>query len=88
MRDEDKTREQLIRELVELREQLAQAKGKPPETEGISVEGTSEPSGVDYGAMEPWLPVETKLVVFSVVAGVVTLIVLATLVHMFLLGGH
>jgi hypothetical protein len=27
-------------------------------------------------------------VVFSVVAGVVTLIVLATLVHMFLLGGH
>jgi hypothetical protein len=88
MRDEDKTKEQLIRELVELRKQLAQAKGKPPETEGIRVESTPGLPGVDYGAGEPWLPIETKLVVFSVAAGVVTLIVLATLVHMFLLGGH
>ena len=37
-------------------------------------------------AEEPWLPIETKLVVGSVIAGIVTLIVLATLVHMFLLG--
>ena len=88
MRDEDKTKEQLIRELVELREQLAQAKGEPLKREGIGVEGKAEPSGVDYGAAEPWLPVETKLVAFSVIAGVITLIVLATLVHMFLLGGH
>ena len=35
---------------------------------------------------EPWLPIETKLVVGSVIAGIITLIVLATLVHMFLLG--
>ena len=39
-----------------------------------------------YEAEEPWLPIETKLVVGSVIAGIVTLIVLATLVHMFLLG--
>ncbi|NVL90462.1 MAG: hypothetical protein HWN69_05625 [Desulfobacterales bacterium] len=39
-------------------------------------------------AEEPWLPIETKLVVGSVIAGVIALIVLATLVHMFLLGGH
>ncbi|MBW1677567.1 MAG: hypothetical protein JRJ79_13445 [Deltaproteobacteria bacterium] len=37
-------------------------------------------------AEEPWLPIETKLVVGSVIAGIITLIVLATLVHMFLLG--
>ena len=37
---------------------------------------------------EPWLPIETKLVVGSVIAGVLTLIVLAILVHVFLLGGH
>ena len=39
-----------------------------------------------YEAEEPWLPIETKLVVGSVIAGIATLIVLATLVHMFLLG--
>jgi len=39
-------------------------------------------------AEEPWLPIETKLVVGSVIAGIIALIVLATLVHMFLLGGH
>ncbi len=39
-------------------------------------------------AEEPWLPIETKLVAGSVIAGVLTLIVLAILVHMFLLGGH
>lgn len=88
MRDEDKTKKQLIRELVELREQLAQAKGKPPKTEGIVAEVIPELRGVDYGAREPWLPIETKLVAFSVIAGVITLIVLATLVNMFLLGGY
>ena len=41
-----------------------------------------------YEVEEPWLPIETKLVVGSVIAGVLTLIVLAILVHMFLLGGH
>jgi hypothetical protein len=37
--------------------------------------------------MEPWLPIETKLVVASIATGMVALIVLATLVHLFLLGG-
>lgn len=39
-----------------------------------------------YEAEEPWLPIETKLVVGSVIAGVVTLIVLAIVVHIFILG--
>ena len=34
---------------------------------------------------EPWLPIETKLVVSSVVGGVAILIVLAIFVHMFIL---
>ncbi len=36
---------------------------------------------------EPWLPIETKLVVVSVGTGIAALIVLAVLVHIFLLGG-
>jgi len=36
---------------------------------------------------EPWLPIETKLVVISVSTGIAILIVLAVLVHIFLLGG-
>ena len=43
----------------------------------------AEPTGE---AEEPWLPIETKLVVGSVIAGVVTLIVLAFVVHIFILG--
>ncbi len=35
---------------------------------------------------EPWLPIETKLVVRSVIGGIIALIVLAILVHIFLLG--
>ncbi|MFH1437101.1 MAG: hypothetical protein ABIJ56_15445 [Pseudomonadota bacterium] len=34
---------------------------------------------------EPWLPIETKLVVWSVIGGIIALIVLAILVHIFLL---
>ncbi len=34
---------------------------------------------------EPWLPIETKLVVSSVVGGIAILIVLAIFVHMFIL---
>ncbi|MCP4602072.1 MAG: hypothetical protein GY847_16410 [Proteobacteria bacterium] len=37
---------------------------------------------------EPWLPIETKLVVRSVVMGIILLIVLAALVNILLLGGH
>ena len=40
------------------------------------------------GAEETWLPIETKLVTHSLIIGVVALIVLAILVHMFILGGH
>jgi len=35
---------------------------------------------------EPWLPIETKMVVGSIIGGVVALIILATLVHIFILG--
>ena len=35
---------------------------------------------------EPWLPIETKMVIGSIIGGVVALIVLATLVHIFILG--
>ena len=37
---------------------------------------------------EPWLPIETKLVTYSVIGGIAALIVLAILVHLFILGGH
>ncbi|MBE9582566.1 MAG: hypothetical protein IMF18_13255 [Proteobacteria bacterium] len=79
MRDQDKTKAQLIKELKELRKQLAEMGVQPLKREEVSV---------DYEAEEPWLPIETKLVVGSVIAGVITLIVLAILVHVFLLGGH
>ena len=42
---------------------------------------------VSYGDDEPWLPIETRLVTGSVLAGMITLIILAILVHIFLLGG-
>jgi len=40
-----------------------------------------------HGTEEPWLPIETKLVLASVCTGLATLVVLAILVHIFLLGG-
>ena len=43
---------------------------------------------VPHEAEEPWLPIETKLVVGSVTVGIIILIVLAILVNVFLLGGH
>lgn len=39
-----------------------------------------------YGAEEPWLPVETKLIASSLITGLIALIVLATLVNIFILG--
>jgi hypothetical protein len=94
MRDEEKTKEQLIRELVALRRQLAEATRQPPKTAGVRVEDKPGPVGAGHDvtpsgeAVEPWLPVETKLVIYSVIGGMIALVVLATLVHMFLLGGH
>jgi hypothetical protein len=82
MRDEDKTREQLIAELVALRRELAEVRGQRPKAEGVVAKEAP------HGTEEPWLPVETKLVGISVASGIVALVVLAILVHMFLLGGH
>jgi hypothetical protein len=50
MRDEDKTKEQLIRELVELRKQLAQAGGPLPISE--AVHATDKPDTIDEEAAE------------------------------------
>jgi len=82
MRDEDKTKEQLIEELVALRKELAEMRGQKPKTEQVDVKEANNETE------DPWLPVETKLVVVSVASGIVALVVLAILVHMFLLGGH
>ncbi|MGD9160088.1 MAG: hypothetical protein PVG39_16860 [Desulfobacteraceae bacterium] len=40
------------------------------------------------GAVEPWLPIETKMVVGSLIIGGVALIILGILVHIFILGGQ
>ena len=56
--------------------------------EEVRMEDEQSAMSATYGAEEPWLPIETKLVVRSVIAGIILLIVLATLVNMFLLGGH
>jgi hypothetical protein len=94
MRDEDKTKEELIQELVALRRQLSEVTGQPSKTEEVRAEEGPGATGAGQGATpegeaaDPWQPIETKLVIWSVVAGMVALVVLATLVHMFLLGGH
>jgi hypothetical protein len=76
MRDEDKTKEQLIQELIELRKQLAEVSGQVPKIEEVRMEDKQSVVSATYGAEEPWLPIETKLVVRSVIAGVILLIVL------------
>jgi hypothetical protein len=94
MRDEDKTKEQLIQELAGLRKQLAETRGQGPKTEEVCVQDEQGPvcavpdAETAYGTMDPWLPIETKLVVRSIGMGVIILIVLAILVNVFLLGGH
>ncbi len=94
MRDEDKTKEELIQELVKLRKQLAEATGRVQKTEEICAEDDTgkvcvTPEGpVAFGAQEPWLPIETKLIAVCVGMGVVILIGLAVLVNVLLLGGH
>ncbi|MBW1742082.1 MAG: hypothetical protein JRJ47_01455 [Deltaproteobacteria bacterium] len=67
MRDEDKTKEELVRS---------------------DSTGAGHDVAPDSDAVEPWTPIETKLVLWSVVGGMIALVVLAILVHMFLLGGH
>ena len=68
--------------------------GNPPSTEQNgardderSIYDTHEGMTIG-GAEESWLPIETKLVTRSIIIGVVALIILATLIHTFILGGH
>ncbi len=79
MSDEDKAKEQLTQESRELRGPLGKVERQPPTTNGIHVEPE---------AGEPWLPIETKLVTYSVIGGIAALIVLAIVVHIFILGAH
>jgi hypothetical protein len=79
MRDEDKTKEQLIEELIELRQQLAEMGAPLPKREQVGVEE------VAHEAEEPWLKIETKLITTCLIAGFIALIVLAILVNMFIL---
>ena len=55
------------------------------EYKGKELLDPEEPTGMN--AAEPWLPIETKMVVGSLIGGVAALIVLATLIHIFILGG-
>jgi hypothetical protein len=59
----------------------------PTEKEPQEIQGVDHDSGPRSDEAEPWLPIETKLVVLSLAIGVTALIVLAILVHLFLLGG-
>ena len=79
MSNEEITKAELSRESREPVRSLDQT-GRPiPPAEELPGEPKAE---------EPWLPIETKLVTYSVIAGIATLIVLATVVHIFILGGH
>ncbi len=57
------------------------------EKEPQEFRGVERDSGPDSDEAEPWLPIETKLVVVSIAVGITALTVLATLVDLFLLGG-
>jgi len=73
MKDKEKTVEQIKNEGVK--------GGQKTEAVDSFVEPT-------YEAEEPWLPIETKMVVGSLIAGMIALVLLAVLVHMFILGGQ
>jgi hypothetical protein len=72
MTNEDKTIEKLQQEDL-IREYRGNKEADPEELASLQAE-------------EPWLPIETKMVVSSIIGGVIALIVLATLVHIFILG--
>jgi hypothetical protein len=55
------------------------------EYKGKELLSPEEPANMNVA--EPWLPIETKLVIGSLIGGVAALIVLATLIHIFILGG-
>ncbi len=50
------------------------------------VDATKEETAA-IDAYEPWLPIETKMVVGSLIIGGIALVILAVLVHIFILGG-
>jgi hypothetical protein len=56
--------------------------------EGERPDDGRPPVGARHAAEEPWLPMETKLVTYSVITGIVALVVLAILVHVFILEAH
>jgi hypothetical protein len=58
----------------------------PTEKEPQEIQDADHDSGSVSAETEPWLPIETKLVVVSIATGVAALIVLATLVNLLLLG--
>ena len=58
----------------------------PTEKEPQEIQGADHDSGSLSDEAEPWLPIETKLVVVSIATGIAALIVLATLVNLLLLG--
>ncbi|MFC1840976.1 hypothetical protein ACFL1N_15475 [Thermodesulfobacteriota bacterium] len=74
MNDQDKTIEKLRRDDF-IRENQERTEATEEETATID-------------AVEPWLPIETKMVVGSLICGVIALIILATLIHIFILGVH
>lgn len=63
----------------------AQTAGRPDPNAPTAGQDQGDPR---LGAPEPWLPMETKLVTYSIVAGIAALIVLAILVHVFILEAH
>ena len=81
MSDEDKAKEELNQEARELRGSPGKMDKQTPTTEDFLAEPEAE-------AEQPWLPIETKLVIYSVIGGIAALIVLAFVVHIFILGAH
>jgi hypothetical protein len=73
MDNEDRTVEKLQQEDL-IREYQGKADADSESTAGID-------------SYEPWLPIETKMVLGSLIGGLLALIVLAVLVHVFILGG-
>ena len=72
MNDEDKTVQELQQEDL-----IREYQGK--------ADVDSEAIGA-IDSEEPWLPIETKMVIMSLIGGLLALIVLAFLVHIFILG--
>ena len=52
---------------------------------GVSDMKEHDKSKEAHETEEPWLPIETKLVVISVVSGVVAMVLFAILIHLWIL---